>query len=53
MGEGEVRNLHSVAWDYFVSILVPGHQGSGVGGQGRRADDGGSALGHRLSLLQD
>lgn len=45
------QNLHSVAGDYFVSILVPGHQRSGEGGQRGRADDGRSALRHRLPLL--
>lgn len=48
-GGGE--NLHSVAGDYLVSILVPGHQRSGEGGQRGRADDGRSALRHRLPLL--
>lgn len=46
-----MQDLHSVARDDLVSVLVPGHQGSGEGGQRRRADDGRSALRHCLPLL--
>ena len=49
-GEGE-KHLHSAVRENLLSVFEPRDEGSGEGGEGGRADDGGPALSHSLSLL--